>query len=59
MSDSEKLKDVWKWKESVYEKTKSMTPEERIGYYNTAAAELSRIAGLKINVKKSDRNVPV
>ncbi len=58
MSDSEKLKEVWKWKEKVYEKTKSMTREERIGYYNAGASELSRKAGLKINVKKSDRSVP-
>jgi len=30
MNESKRLKDVWKWKEKVYEKTKNMTRDERI-----------------------------
>ena len=39
MNESKRLKDVWKWKETVYEKTKNMTRDERIVFL---------IKGLKI-----------
>ena len=32
MNESKKLKEVWKWKEDVYQKTKKMTRDERISF---------------------------
>ena len=59
MNDSERLKEVWKWKEDVYEKTKNMTRAERVIYFNAGLSELSRKTGLKITLKKDGRSVPV
>jgi len=58
MNDSEKLKEVWKWKEDVYEKTKNMNSAERIRYFNAGLSEFSNKTGLKLRLKKIDRGMP-
>ena len=42
MNESKKLKDVWKWKETVYEKTKNMTRDERIVFFNKGLEDFEK-----------------
>jgi len=47
MNDSKKMKEVWKWKEAVYQKTKKMTREERISFFNSGLKDFIRRTGFK------------
>jgi hypothetical protein len=55
MNESKKLKEVWKWKDDVYEKTKGMTRDERIAFFNNALDNFTKKTGLKIAIEKKDR----
>jgi len=48
MNESKKLKDVWKWKETVYEKTKNMTRDERIVFFNKGLEDFEKKTGIKL-----------
>jgi hypothetical protein len=47
MNESKKLKEVWKWKDEVYEKTKSITRTGRIDFFNKGIEDLEKKTGLK------------
>jgi len=48
MNESKRLEEVWKWKEDVYEKTKNMTREERINYFNNGLKDFRKRTGIKL-----------
>lgn len=47
MNESKKLKEVWKWKEDVYQKTKKMTRDERVSFFNAGLKDFIKRTGLK------------
>ncbi|MBI5874962.1 MAG: hypothetical protein HZB81_03815 [Deltaproteobacteria bacterium] len=47
MNESKRLKQVWKWKEEVYQKTKNMTRDERIRYFNDGLKDFVKKTGIK------------
>lgn len=52
MNESKKLKEVWRWKDGVYEKTKNMTRDERIVFFNKGMEDLEKKTGLKLRKAK-------
>jgi len=42
MNESKKLKEVWEWKEKVYEKTRNMKRIERIDFFNRGLDEFEK-----------------
>ena len=48
MNESKKLKEVWEWKEKVSEKTRGMTRDERIGFFNKGLEDFEKRTGLKL-----------
>lgn len=51
MNESKKLKEVWEWKEKVYEKTKNMKQIERIDFFNRGLDEFEKKTGIKLTKK--------
>ena len=50
---SKALKEVWEWKEAVYEETKHMTTRERLEYIRNEANQILEEEGMeKVKVKK-------
>ena len=47
MNESKKLKEVWKWKEDVYQNTKKMTRDERVSFFNAGLKDFIKRTGLK------------
>lgn len=52
MSESKKLKEVWKWKEDVYRKTKDMTRNERVSFFNKGLKDFMKKTGIKTVIEK-------
>lgn len=52
MSESKKLKEVWKWKENVYEKTKDMTRDERVRFFNEVLSDFTKRTGIELTIEK-------
>jgi hypothetical protein len=55
MSESEMMKEVWRWKEEGYQATKKMSRAERIAYFNGAARRLEETTGTKLNLPHAER----
>lgn len=52
MNESKRLKDVWDWKEEVYEKTKDMTRDERIRFFNKGLKDFIKKNGVELIIEK-------
>ncbi len=59
MSESKKIKEVWKWKDGVYEKTKNMTPADRILYFNKGLKDFEKMIGIKVRKTAIKKTVTV
>jgi len=47
------LQEVWEWKETVYQKTKDMSPEESLAFFERAREEAARVLNCRL-VKNPD-----
>lgn len=48
ITESKRLKEVWKWKEDVYEKTRNMSKDERGSFFNRGLDDFMKKTGLKL-----------
>ena len=55
MKVSKSLRDVWRWKEEVYQDTKDMTNAEVIAYYAEACRRLERKYGIRLKLQRCNR----
>jgi len=51
--DPKALQEVWGWKEAVYQKTKDMSPEESLAFFERAREEAARLLNCRL-VKNPD-----
>lgn len=51
MKTDESLKEVWKWKEKIYQETKGMCMEERVRKIKENASRISQRYGLNLKTK--------
>ena len=49
------LRDVWEWKDAVYQDTKDMTTEEKLAYFHEGLESAAKLLGKRI-VKTEDGN---
>ncbi len=60
MNESKRLEEVWKWKEDVHEKTKTMTREEQIRFFNNGLKDFIKRTGIKLRrERRESHNVNV
>ncbi len=52
MNEPESLKEVWKWKEDVYRKTKDMSKNARIKFFNKGLEDFMKRTGIVLRVEK-------
>lgn len=50
MNESKRLKEVWKWKEDVFTKTRDMSKDESKLYFNEGLENFIKKTGLKLKV---------
>ena len=58
MSVSKVMKEVWRWKEEVYQDTKNMTSAERIAYFRDASRRLEEKTGMKLDLPRAEPRKP-
>jgi hypothetical protein len=56
MNESKKLKEVWEWKENVYEKTKGMNQKERVDFFNNGLKDFIKRTGIDLKVEKKEKH---
>jgi len=56
MNESKKLKEVWEWKENVYEKTKGMNRKERVDFFNNGLKDFIKNTCVELRVEKREKH---